>query len=200
MSLKIIFAGTSEFALPSLAALIDSKHKVIAIYTQPDRPAGRGRKLMESPVKKLALQAKIPIFQPISLRDSGEQQHLLNLSADIMIVAAYGLLLPPAVLSAPRFGCINVHASLLPRWRGASPIQQAILAGDDKTGVTLMQMDKGLDSGDILQQSACPILPQDTSANLHDRLAHLGADLLLKTLSQIETGVDSQKSEYEGVL
>lgn len=184
--LKIIFAGTPEFAVPTLQKLIHSMHQVIAVYTQPDRPYGRGRKLTMSPIKQLALSAAIPIFQPESLRDIAEQQRLQQLQADILVVVAYGLILPPALLKAPRHGCLNVHASLLPRWRGAAPIQRAILAGDNKTGITIMQMDVGLDNGAILQQVACAITAEDSSADLYPRLAAMGATALLKTLEDIE--------------
>ncbi len=183
MSLKVVFAGTPEFAASSLAALIESEHEIIAVYTQPDRPAGRGRKLTASPVKALALQHDIPVLQPQSLKNEDAQQELASLNADIMIVVAYGLLLPKAVLEIPALGCINVHASLLPRWRGAAPIHRSLLAGDKETGITIMQMDVGLDTGDMLYKLSCPIHPHDTSGELHDRLAPLGAKALLKTLS-----------------
>ena len=186
--LKIIFAGTPEFAAASLAALLGSEHEVIAVYTQPDRPAGRGRKLAASPVKALALEHHLPVLQPVSLRDEAVQQELAALNADVMVVVAYGLILPKPVLAAPRLGCINVHASLLPRWRGAAPIQRAILAGDAETGVTIMQMDKGLDTGDMLHIVRCPIEPTDTAEILHDRLAGLGSAALLDTLEMIAQG------------
>jgi methionyl-tRNA formyltransferase len=186
--LKIIFAGTPEFAASSLAALLDSEHEVLAVYTQPDRPAGRGRKLTASPVKALALKHNLPVLQPVSLRDEAAQQELAAWKADVMVVVAYGLILPEAVLAAPRLGCINVHASLLPRWRGAAPIQRAILAGDEETGVTIMQMDKGLDTGDMLRIVRCPIEPTDTAGILHDRLADLGASALLDVLTVIAQG------------
>mgnify|MGYP000076412374 CR=1 FL=1 len=186
--LKIIFAGTPEFAAASLTALLDSEHEVIAVYTQPDRPAGRGRKLAASPVKALALEHNLPVLQPVSLRDEVAQQELAALNADVMIVVAYGLILPEPVLAAPRLGCINVHASLLPRWRGAAPIQRAILAGDAETGVTIMQMDKGLDTGDMLRIVRCPIKTTDTAEILHDRLAGLGSTALLDTLEMIAEG------------
>lgn len=184
-SLKIIFAGTPAFSVPTLDALIHSEHHIQAVYTQPDRPAGRGRQLTLSPVKQLAQQHHLPIYQPVTLRDESEQKILVNLNADVMIVVAYGLLLPKVVLNAPRFGCLNIHASLLPRWRGAAPIQRAILAGDSTTGITIMQMDEGLDTGAMLQKIACPILANDTSQTLHDRLAILGKETLLKTLENL---------------
>ena len=186
--LRIIFAGTPEFAASSLAALISSEHKVIAAYTQPDRPAGRGRKLKASPVKSLAIEHDIPVFQPKSLKGGDEQAELATLNADLMVVVAYGLLLPTAVLNTPKHGCINVHASLLPRWRGAAPIHRSLLAGDIETGITIMQMDEGLDTGDMLYKSHCDIGPDDTSGSLHDRLAEIGAAALIETLQIIQTG------------
>lgn len=186
--MKIIFAGTPEFSVASLAALLDSEHQVVAVYTQPDRPAGRGRKLTASPVKLLALEHKIPIYQPKSLKGEAEQAELKSLQADLMVVVAYGLLLPKAVLEAPRLGCVNVHASLLPRWRGAAPIQRAILAGDTESGVTIMQMDEGLDTGGMLLPRSCPIAPEDTAADLHDRLSLLGAEALRDALPGIFDG------------
>lgn len=185
--IKIIFAGTPLFSVQSLSALIDAGYEVVAVYTQPDRPAGRGRKLTESPVKKRAIEQAIPVHQPRSLRDLDEQKKLAALGADMMVVVAYGLLLPLPVLEAPPYGCINVHASLLPAWRGAAPIQRAILAGDTQTGVTIMQMNEGLDTGDMLYKVECPIHFDDTSATLHDRLALLGADALLQTLENLDS-------------
>ncbi|GMR07453.1 MAG: methionyl-tRNA formyltransferase [Gammaproteobacteria bacterium] len=186
--LKIIFAGTPEFALTPLQALIDSPHRVIAVYTQPDRPAGRGRKLTASPVKQLALSQDIPVFQPLSLKDQASQQQLAGLAAELMVVVAYGLILPTAVLQAPTLGCINIHASLLPRWRGAAPIQRAIYAGDRHTGITIMQMDEGLDSGDILSTVSTPIRPDDTAQQLHDRLAVMGAQALMTVITGLQQG------------
>ncbi len=183
--LKIIFAGTPVFAAVALQALLESPYQIIAVYTQPDRPAGRGRKLTASPVKELALQYNLPVHQPASLRDIQEQDILSQMQPDVIVVAAYGLLLPPSVLQIPRLGCINIHASLLPRWRGAAPIQRAILAGDEKTGVTIMQMEKGLDTGPMICKVACPIQLTDTTAVLHDRLAQLGASTIVTTLSQL---------------
>lgn len=185
--LRIIFAGTPDFAASSLAALLRSEHQVIAVYTQPDRPAGRGRKLKASPVKSLAIENEIPVFQPQNLKDSTEQAKLAALNADLMVVVAYGLLLPKAVLDTPKHGCINVHASLLPRWRGAAPIHRSLLAGDVETGITIMQMDEGLDTGDMLYKTACAILKDDTSGTLHDRLATLGAKALTDTLQIIQS-------------
>ncbi|OIZ94347.1 methionyl-tRNA formyltransferase [Candidatus Rickettsiella isopodorum] len=193
--MKLIFAGTPEFALPSLQALLSSSHKICAVYTQPDRPAGRGRKLLMSPVKKLALENKLSVYQPISLRNAKEQKKLATFHADLMVVVAYGLILPPAILTIPRFGCINVHASLLPRWRGAAPIQRAILEGDRETGVTIMQMDEGLDTGEMIKKFSCTIEPNDTNKTLQDRLADLGARALLESLNDIESG--SYRSELQ---
>ncbi len=202
--LRIIFAGTPEFAAHHLQVLIDSQsiqkehgykkqchHEIVGVYTQPDRPAGRGKKLTPSVVKKLALEHDFPVFQPLSLKDESAQAELKSLNADVMIVVAYGLILPKVVLDTPTYGCINVHASLLPRLRGAAPIQRAILGdastpnGDSQSGVTIMQMDVGLDTGDMLQKSSCDILPSDTTASLHDKLMYLGGDALLKVLEQI---------------
>jgi methionyl-tRNA formyltransferase len=185
MNYKIIFAGTPDFAVPALQTLIDSEHTVCAVYSPPDRPAGRGRKLQASPVKQCALRAKIPVFQPTSLKSIEAQQALAAWNADLMVVAAYGLILPPAVLAAPRFGCLNIHASLLPRWRGAAPIHRALLAGDDETGITVMQMDAGLDTGGMLLKQRCPIAPDDTGQSLHDKLAALGAHSIVKALAQL---------------
>lgn len=183
---NIIFAGTPEFAAITLKALIKSEHTVKAVYTQPDRPAGRGQVLRPSAVKEVAIKHNLPLFQPETLKSSDEQEKLKKLHADLMIVVAYGLILPKPVLCIPRLGCINIHASLLPRHRGAAPIQRAILAGDDKTGITIMQMDEGLDTGPMLYQKECPIFLDDTSGTLHDRLAELGAESLLKTLQTLE--------------
>ncbi|MCR6653094.1 MAG: methionyl-tRNA formyltransferase [Cellvibrionaceae bacterium] len=186
--LKIIFAGTPEFAARHLQALLQSCHQVVAVYTQPDRPAGRGKKLQASPVKEMAIAAGIDVQQPVSLKTPEAQATLAAYGADVMVVVAYGLLLPAAILSLPRFGCINVHASLLPRWRGAAPIQRAIEAGDRETGVTIMQMDVGLDTGPMLSIRTCPILPGDSAADLHDRLAEIGPPALLDTLHQLLNG------------
>lgn len=186
--LKIIFAGTPDFSVPALEALIQSEHQVIAVYSQPDRPAGRGRKLTASPVKQKALAESIAVFQPDNLKDTTVQQQLAALNADIMIVVAYGLILPEIVLNTPKYGCLNIHASLLPRWRGAAPIQRAIEQGDPETGVTIMQMDKGLDTGDMLAVLATEIQPEDTSQTLHDRLSKLGSVALLQTLNEVQAG------------
>lgn len=183
--LRVIYAGTPFFSVAALQALIMSAHEVVAVYTQPDRPAGRGRGLMASPVKEKALEYGIPVFQPESLKDQQAQDQLKALDADLMVVTAYGLLLPAAVLKAPRLGCINIHASLLPRWRGAAPIQRAILAGDKKTGVSIMQMDEGLDTGDVLAVGEYEIAADETAASLHDQLMILGAETLLSALPAI---------------
>ncbi|KHT22377.1 methionyl-tRNA formyltransferase [Pectobacterium brasiliense] len=187
-SLRIIFAGTPDFAARHLDALLSSGHEVVGVFTQPDRPAGRGNKLTPSPVKVLAEQHSIPVFQPKSLRPEENQAMVQALNADVMVVVAYGLILPQPVLSMPRLGCINVHGSLLPLWRGAAPIQRALWAGDSETGVTIMQMDVGLDTGAMLHKISCPILPQDTSATLYDKLAELGPRGLLETLEQLAGG------------
>ena len=187
-SLRIIYAGTPDFSVAALRALIESEHDVIAVYTQPDRPAGRGRGLAVSPVKAEAQRHGIPVYQPESLKDEDAQQQLQALQADLMVVTAYGLLLPPPVLQVPRLGCINIHASLLPRWRGAAPIQRAILAGDKKTGVTIMQMDEGLDTGDMLAVAECEITDDDTGSSLHDKLMALGAQTLIEALPAIADG------------
>lgn len=186
--LRIVFAGTPDFAAKHLEKLLLSPHQVIGVFTQPDRPAGRGNKLTASPVKTMAEQHSIPVFQPKSLKPEENQSLIAELQADIMVVVAYGLLLPKAVLDMPRLGCINVHGSLLPKWRGAAPIQRSLWAGDRETGVTIMQMDVGLDTGDMLLKVSCPILPDDTSATLYEKLAGLGPDALLETLEQISAG------------
>jgi methionyl-tRNA formyltransferase len=187
-SLRIIFAGTPDFAARHLDALLSSGHHVVGVFTQPDRPAGRGKKLMPSPVKTLAEEKGIPVFQPASLRPAENQRLVADLNADVMVVVAYGLILPKTVLDMPRLGCINVHGSLLPRWRGAAPIQRALWAGDAETGVTIMQMDVGLDTGDMLYKLACPITAEDTSGTLYDKLAELGPQGLITTLQQLADG------------
>ncbi len=183
--LKIIFAGTPEFAAASLRALLDSQHQVIAAYTQPDRPAGRGQSLRKSPVKKIALKASIPIYQPKSFNED-ECLILNNLNADVMVVSAYGLLLPADVLNSPSLGCINIHASLLPKWRGAAPIQRAIISGDKETGITIMQMVEELDAGPVLEQIKCAIKADDTGASLHDRLADISAKEIAGVLQRLK--------------
>ena len=186
--LRIVFAGTPEFAACHLQALLAAGQSVVAVYTQPDRPAGRGHKLMASPVKQLALQNGLPVLQPATLRDPAAQAELAALEPDLLLVVAYGLILPQAVLDIPRLGCINSHASLLPRWRGAAPIQRAIEAGDDKSGVTLMQMEAGLDTGPMLCKVTTPINSADNAASLHDRLAQLGAQAMAAALEPLARG------------
>ncbi|RBW64861.1 methionyl-tRNA formyltransferase [Vibrionales bacterium C3R12] len=187
-SLRIVFAGTPDFAARHLAALLSSEHEVIAVYTQPDRPAGRGKKLTASPVKNIALEHNIPVYQPENFKADEAKQQLAELNADLMVVVAYGLLLPQVVLDTPRLGCINVHGSILPRWRGAAPIQRSIWAGDKETGVTIMQMDIGLDTGDMLSIATLPIETTDTSASMYDKLADLGPDALVHCLADIASG------------
>jgi methionyl-tRNA formyltransferase len=201
---RIIFAGTPQFAVPSLLALLHSQHQVIAVYTQPDRKAGRGLQLQASPVKLIALEQAIPVYQPTTLKSAETQAQLQALQPDLIIVVAYGLLLPKIVLETPRWGCVNVHASLLPRWRGAAPIQRALLAGDQITGITLMQMDIGLDTGAMILQRRCEIQVLETGQTLHDKLANLGAQLLTETLDEIEnlpvTPQDNQQATYANKL
>lgn len=196
-SLRIIFAGTPDFAARHLDVLLSSGHQIVGVFTQPDRPAGRGKKLMPGPVKALAEEKGLPVFQPVSLRPEENQQLVADLQADVMVVVAYGLILPKAVLTMPRLGCINVHGSLLPRWRGAAPIQRALWAGDSETGVTIMQMDVGLDTGDMLHKLACPITAEDTSATLYDKLAELGPQGLIETLKQLASGTATPEVQDE---
>jgi methionyl-tRNA formyltransferase len=185
MSLRVIFAGTPEFATYPLQALIQSEHQVVAAFTQPDRPAGRGNKLTPPPVKVLSEQHGIPVHQPLSLKTAESQALIAQHHADVMVVVAYGLLLPQAVLDLPRYGCLNIHGSLLPRWRGAAPIARAIQAGDKQTGIDIMKMDAGLDTGDILARAVLPILASDTQQQVHDSLAPMGAQLLISVLSDL---------------
>ncbi len=187
-ALNIIFAGTPDFAAKHLAALIHSEHNIVAVYCPPDKPAGRGKKITPCATKALALAHGLTIEQPINFKEEAEQQKLAQYNADVMVVVAYGLLLPEVILNTPRLGCINVHGSLLPKWRGAAPIQRALEAGDKETGVTIMQMDKGLDTGDMILKASCPITPTDTSATLYDKLAELGPKALLTTLTQMAQG------------
>ncbi len=186
--LKVVFAGTPDFAALHLQALLESEHEVIGVYTQPDRPAGRGKKLQASPVKQLAEKHNINVFQPQSLRNEEAQLELSTLKADIMVVVAYGLILPQIVLDTPKLGCINVHGSILPKWRGAAPIQRAIWDGDKETGVTIMQMDLGLDTGDMLLKTQLPIEDNDTSATLYEKLAQQGPSALVEALAGISNG------------
>ena len=184
--MKIIFAGTPHFASAALEALLARQFDVVAVLTQPDRPSGRGMQLTPSPVKQLALQHGLPVLQPPSLKGAEIQRELAACAADVMVVAAYGLILPQTVLEFPKHGCLNIHASLLPRWRGAAPVQRAILAGDTETGITVMQMDAGLDTGDMLLKKACPITAHDNAKTLHDKLAALGAQAIVEALDLLE--------------
>lgn len=186
--MKIVFAGTPQFSVAALQSILASRHEVVAVYCQPDRPSGRGRQLKPGPVKACALAHQIPVYQPVSLRDHQEQQFFSQLGADIMVVVAYGLILPLEILQAPRLGCLNIHASLLPRWRGAAPIQRAILAGDVSSGITIMQMDEGLDTGDMLLKSELTIGKHENADSLHDRLMQLGAESIIEAIDQIESG------------
>ncbi|MDV3238499.1 MAG: methionyl-tRNA formyltransferase [Gammaproteobacteria bacterium] len=197
--MRIVFAGTPEFAVPTLRALLAGAHPVVAVYTQPDRPAGRGRRLRASPVKEVALAHDIPVEQPLTLKTPEAQTVLAAYRPDLLVVVAYGLILPQAVLDLPARGCVNVHASLLPRWRGAAPIQRAILAGDRETGVTLMRMEAGLDTGPMLAKAACPIGPSDTAADLHDRLAAMGGDLLAASLEALLAGTLREERQDEAL-
>ncbi|PKB90853.1 methionyl-tRNA formyltransferase [Ewingella americana] len=198
--MRIIFAGTPDFAARHLDALLTSEHEVVGVFTQPDRPAGRGNKLTPSPVKTLALEHGIPVFQPKSLRPAESQQLVAELNADVMVVVAYGLILPQAVLDMPKLGCINVHGSLLPRWRGAAPIQRSLWAGDSQTGITIMQMDVGLDTGNMLHKIECDIEPQDTSATLYNKLAELGPTGMLATLQQLAEGTARPEVQDEALV
>ncbi|KXB29421.1 methionyl-tRNA formyltransferase [Dechloromonas denitrificans] len=193
--MKLIFAGTPEFAAQALQAIIDAGHQVALVLTQPDRPAGRGMTLQPSPVKKLALEHGIEVFQPLTLKETVAQEKIAAVGAEVMVVAAYGLILPQVVLDLPRFGCINIHASLLPRWRGAAPIQRALLAGDAETGVCIMQMEAGLDTGPVLLRGAFPIAAADTTATLHDRLAELGGRLVVEALAKLPLPAETQPVE-----
>jgi len=185
---RLVFAGSPEFALPGLRAIADSGHELVAVLTQPDRPSGRGRRLLPGPVKSLALELEVPVLQPTTLKSQESQARLRELTPDLVVVIAYGLLLPPAVLSIPQRGCIKVHASLLPRWRGASPIQSAVLHGDPQTGVCLMQLEAGLDTGPVFARRTTGIGPLETAGELHDRLAVLGGEVLAEHLDAILDG------------
>lgn len=185
--MRIVFAGTPDFAATALRALLATDHDLVAVYTQPDRPAGRGRKQQFGPVKQTSVDAGIPVYQPTSLKDDAEQQRLRDLQPDVMVVAAYGLILPQAVLDIPRLGCLNIHASLLPRWRGAAPIHRAIEVGDAETGITIMQMAAGLDTGDMLLKLRTPIHDDDTGGSLHDRLADMGGKAIVEALAALDS-------------
>ncbi len=205
--MKIIFAGTPEFAATALAALLNTEHEIVAVYTQPDRKAGRGQKLTASAVKQLALEHQIPVYQPLHFKSSTEeglaaQAELKALNADVMVVAAYGLILPQVVLDTPKYACLNIHGSLLPRWRGAAPIQRAIATGDLETGVTIMKMAAGLDTGDMMYKTICPIEATDTSATLHDKLAIQGAEATVKVLASehsLQQYLDSREVQDEAL-
>lgn len=184
--MRVLFAGTPEFSVGVLEALITADHEIVGVYCQPDRPKGRGRMLSACPVKETALEHDLAVFQPESLKDETAQQALASLNAEVMVVVAYGQLLPKVVLETPKYGCLNIHASLLPRWRGAAPIQRAILAGDKQTGVGIMQMNEGLDTGDILLEKICDILDTDTAQSLHDKLAILGARTIVEAINNID--------------
>ena len=204
--MKIVYMGTPDFAVGALKAIIEAGHEVVAVVTQPDRAKGRSDKLVPPPVKEVALEYGIPVLQPLKIREKEAVDELRKYPADIFVVAAFGQILSEEILEMPKYGCVNIHASLLPHLRGASPIQQSILLGDDKSGVTIMQMDKGLDTGDILIQEAIPITSSDTGGSLFDKLAELGANLIVKALPMIENGEikpipqDEDKADYAGML
>ncbi|MFC3094206.1 methionyl-tRNA formyltransferase [Alteromonas sediminis] len=195
--MRIIFAGTPDFAARHLQALLDANYDVVAVYTQPDRPAGRGKKLKPSEVKTLALTHDLPVCQPENFKDTSAQETLAKWDADIMVVVAYGIILPRIILDTPRLGCINVHGSLLPKWRGAAPIQRAIWAGDEETGVTIMQMDAGLDTGAMLHKHAIPIEPNDTSASLYDKLSVVGPTALVEALNNVANWKPEAQSDSQ---
>lgn len=197
MPLKIVFAGTPDFAATHLKCLIDSEHDILAVYSQPDRPANRGKSLQASPVKQLAVEHNIPVYQPINFKQAEDRSALAALNADIMVVVAYGLLLPQSILDTPQYGCINVHASLLPRWRGAAPIQRAVEAGDNESGVCIMQMDAGLDTGPVLVSRRCALSAEETGGSLHDKLLDIGAPALLEALDQIASGTQQAQPQAE---
>jgi methionyl-tRNA formyltransferase len=198
--LRVAFAGTPDFSVPALAALLRSTHQVAGVLTQPDRPKGRGQQLAASPVKRAAIAARLPVAQPETLKTGEGRAALVGWRPDVLVVVAYGLILPPAALAIPRLGCVNIHASLLPRWRGAAPIQRAILAGDAETGATIMLMDAGLDTGPMLLQRRLTIEPHDTGGSLHDRLASAGAEALIEALRALEAGTSQpQPQSAEGV-
>ena len=205
--MRIIFAGTPEFAASALAALLNTDNEIVAVYTQPDRKAGRGQKLTASAVKQLALEHNLPVYQPLHFKSSTEeglaaQAELKALNADVMVVAAYGLILPQVILDTPKYGCLNIHGSLLPRWRGAAPIQRAIATGDTETGVTIMKMAAGLDTGDMMLKTLCPIEANDTSASLHDKLALQGAEAICAVLQSedvLKTALDNREVQDEAL-
>ncbi len=198
--MKIIFAGTPDFAVPALQMLIDSEHQICAVYTQPDRPSGRGKKLTAGPVKQLAVDAGLAVFQPETFKDPQQIQQLRSFDADLLVVIAYGMILPQEVLDITKLGSINIHGSLLPRWRGAAPIQRAIMAGDKETGITIMKMVRKLDAGDMLHKEKCEIGDQETASQLHDKMAELGAIGLAKTLPLIESGTVIAEPQDESLV
>ena len=193
--MQVIFAGTPEFSVGILDAISNAGHEIKGVYTQPDRPKGRGRGLTPCPVKERALELGLPVFQPESLKNKEAQSQLNNLQADVMVVVAYGQLLPIEVLEAPKYGCLNIHASLLPRWRGAAPIQRAIISGDKQTGVGIMQMNEGLDTGDILLEKTCDILDTDTAQSLHNKLSALGELAIVKALNSVDELIPAAQDE-----
>lgn len=195
--MRIVFAGSPEIATPLLLALLESPHQVVGVYTQPDKPKGRGKALLPTPIKELALSHQIPVFTPNNFKEAKTLEQLKSLKADVMVVMAYGLLLPATVLTTPQHGCINVHVSLLPKYRGASPIQAALLNGEDETGVSIMQMDKGMDTGDILRVSTCPIEKKETSQTLHDKLSTLSITPLIEVLDELEQGVRQERVKQD---
>ena len=194
-ALKIIFAGTPDFAAVALQALIDAGHQICAVYCQPDRPAGRGKKLLAGPVKQLALKHDIPVEQPLNFKDQSDVEQLASYDADLMVVVAYGLLLPTSVLQTPRYGCVNIHGSILPRWRGAAPIHRAIEAGDQTTGITIMQMDEGLDTGNMLLKKSIAIEENETGSSLHDKLAALGGEAINEFLNLFDANNAGEKQD-----
>ena len=198
--LNIIFAGTPDFAAQHLAALLNSKHNIIAVYCPPDKPAGRGKKLTPCATKQLALDNNLVVEQPVNFKNEEDQQKLASYNADVMVVVAYGLLLPKVILDAPRLGCINVHGSILPKWRGAAPIQRAVESGNPETGVTIMQMDEGLDTGDMLLVETCEINQTDTSADIYHKLADIGPIALVKTLEQMANGQHKAVAQEDNAL
>ncbi|BBB23500.1 methionyl-tRNA formyltransferase [Isorropodon fossajaponicum endosymbiont JTNG4] len=193
--MRIVFAGTPEFSIGILAALINAKHDIVGVYCQPDRPKGRGRVLTACPVKVKALEHNLNVFQPENLKDDKTQQVLAKLNADVIVVVAYGQILPAKILNTPKYGCLNIHGSLLPRWRGAAPIQRAILAGDKTTGIDIMQMNEGLDTGDILLEKTCPITLTDTAQSLHDKLSKLGSNTIIEALNNLDNLSPTMQSE-----
>ena len=200
--MRIVFMGTPDFSVPTLESLIDSRHQVAAVVTQPDKPRGRGKEILMSPVKEAAIKHKIPVFQPVRARDDAFVEELRRLSPDVAVVIAFGQILSRELLQIPVYGCVNIHASLLPRYRGAAPIQWAVINGDEETGLTTMMMDEGMDTGDMLEKLVVPLNPKETGGSLFDRLSLLGGDLILSTLDKLEAGTiqripqDHDKATY----